>query len=165
MIANPIGPGATLRRKWHTWRSLPHRVRLLLLPAWLMLGVARLLIRAVPFRHLARQLGQPDGTAPWVPLVTPPQAARASQIRRVVMLAARLSPWQANCLPQALCAHVLLRLHGVPHALYFGVQRRADDATLQAHAWTASGPVHVTGGASFGQFTVVSVFVWGPSAR
>ena len=81
------------------------------------------------------------------------------QIGRAVRLAARYTPWDSNCFPQAVVARLLLGLYGIPYALFFGLRRDPDSGAMLAHAWVAAGRVRVTGGESFGQFTVVGVFV------
>lgn len=133
--------------------------RLWLLPAWLLLGMSRLMILAQPFRRLAPALGVHMGIAPWVPLLSADGEARALSIARIVQTAARHTPWASNCFPQAIVARLLLGLYGVPYALFLGVAHDAAGTALNAHAWVASGRVCVTGGRSFGKFTVVGCFV------
>lgn len=147
-----------LVRKWRSYGHLSAFSKFWLAPIWLLLGVSKALIFTIRFQRLATRLGQPVGVAPWVPLVTPPQQARALQIGRAVRLAAKYTPWDSNCFPQAVVARLLLGWYGVPYALYFGLARDAQTRETQAHAWVMSGPVAVTGGHSFAQFTVVGVF-------
>lgn len=146
-------------RKLKSLVQLPRFSLLWFLPAWLLLGISKALIFIVSFRRLAPHLGRLAGAAPWVPLIGPQQQARARQIGQVVRLAARYTPWNSNCFPQAVAARMLLGLYGVPYALYFGLMSDSVTTELKAHAWIASGPVRVTGGDSFGSFTVVGVFV------
>lgn len=130
-----------------------------LLPAWILLGLFRLAILLTPFRHLARWLGVHEGIAAWVPLLDPSAEARALSVARVVQTAARHTPWDSNCFPQALVARLLLGAYGVPYAVFFGVMRDVEANSLKAHAWVSSGRVSVTGGRSFDRFTVVAFFV------
>ena len=146
-------------RKFLSFVRLPLFTQLWLLPLWLTLGISKALIFTLSFRRLAPHLGQAMGVAPWVPLLDPAQQARALQIGRAVRLAARYTPWDSNCFPQAVAARLLLGWYGVPYALYFGLMRDAQSLEMKAHAWVSAGRVAVTGGASFGQFTVVGVFV------
>lgn len=140
------------------WR-LPQFAKLWLLPTWLLLGLSRILIRLLAFRRLARRLGVCERAACWIPLLDKRQEMRAAQIGQVVRLAARYTPWQSNCFPQALTARLLLGWLRIPCGLYFGLARGSDTNQLQAHAWVAAGRVPVTGGVSFDQFTVVGCFV------
>lgn len=139
----------------------PGFVRAWFLPVWLSLGLARLLILRVPIRHYAAWLGCRSDGAPWLPLVEAADEARARAISQVVRLAARYTPWQSNCFPQAIVARFLLRLHRIPHALFLGAAP-ADGRSLAAHAWVAAGPVRVTGGDGFGRFGVLGCFVYPP---
>lgn len=147
-----------LARKCRTLWHLPLFSKVWLLPLWCLLGASKALIFTIPFQRLAAHLGQACGVAPWVPVVSPAQRARALQIGRAVRLAASYTPWDSNCFPQAVAARVLLGVYGVPYALYFGLARDAQTRATQAHAWVMSGPVAVTGGHSFSQFTVVGIF-------
>jgi hypothetical protein len=145
-------------RKIHGFARLSWFERLWLFPAWLLLGIACLVILAVPFRRLAHVLGSHVGIAPWVPVLDAKDEARALSIARVVQTVARRTPWESNCFPQAIVARLLLGLYGVPCALFLGV-RDASGVELKAHAWVVSGRVCVTGGRSFDRFTVVGCFV------
>lgn len=148
-----------LRQKLVSFWRRPRFEQAFFIPTWLLLGVGRALVLLIPFRRLAPWLGENVGTTASVPLLAPHQIARAMQIKRVVLLASRYWPWDANCFAQALTARWLLALHGVPHALFFGVSRSAGGAAMRAHAWVAAGPVPVSGGSGFGEFGVVACFL------
>jgi len=127
-------------------------------PVWLMLGICRFLILTIHFRRMAPWLGEQAGIAPWVPLLDPGSENRARSVARVVQMASRYTPWESNCFPRAVVARILLGFYGVPYSLFFGVSRGSTDVEMEAHAWLVSGRVSVTGGASFGKFTVVRCF-------
>ncbi|MGZ8158145.1 MAG: lasso peptide biosynthesis B2 protein [Methylobacter sp.] len=150
---------STLARKARNFAHRPWFEKLWFIPIWLLLGASRFVILTVPFRRLAFWLGVHEGIAPWVPLVDSRSETKALSISRVVQMAAKYTPWKSNCFPQALTARILLGFYGVPYSLFFGVNRDAEDAMLNAHAWVASGRVRVTGRTSFDQFTVVGCFV------
>ena len=153
----PRTPIRTLTRKVRSFAGLPLFVKAWLVPTWVALGIARTLILAVPFRTLAPRLGTAQGTAAHVPLLTHAQESRARAIGRTVRLAARYTPWTSNCFPQAVVARVMLGMHGIPYAIHFGLMPDGD-AGMRAHAWVVAGRVPVTGGHSFGHYTVVGVF-------
>ncbi|VCU70047.1 hypothetical protein PIGHUM_02114 [Pigmentiphaga humi] len=151
---------AVWMRKLATLRRLPFFVLCWLVPAWCLLGIGRALVLAVSFRRLAPWLGrQQQAPAPWVPLLSREQERRARLVGRVVRIAARYTPWESNCFPQAIAGRVLLGIYRVPYVLCFGLTKKAGSATPLAHAWVAAGPVPVTGGLSFGRYAVVGVFV------
>lgn len=146
-----------IARKIESLRRQSGLTKLLLLPAWCLTAVARAAVLLLPFKWLARYLGSHLGTAAFIPLATHPQRVRALSIGRAVRMAATLAPWQANCQAQAIAARILLGLFGVPHAIFYGLAKDPI-AQLKAHAWVASGPIQVTGGYGFDEFTVVAVF-------
>jgi hypothetical protein len=154
-----------LLRKLRRFSTQPRFVQCWLTPVWLLLGLSRLLILVVPFARLAPRLGLHAGAASWVPLVSAAQQHRAQLIGRTIRLASRYTPWVSNCFPQAVAARMMLALHGIPHALYFGLAPETTPGLsgVRAHAWVAAGRVHVTGGPSFGVYTVVGMFVASPS--
>ncbi|MCG6941460.1 MAG: lasso peptide biosynthesis B2 protein [Thiohalocapsa sp.] len=158
-MTSPAGP-AVLPNKLRKLRREPGFVWLWLGPTWALLGLSRGLIALVPFRRLAPLLGTNVGVEPWVPLVSAVQAVRARLIGRSVQIAARYTPWESNCFPQAITARLLLGLYRIPFALYLGLARDRDNNDLSAHAWVTAGPMHVAGGgADFERFTVVGCFV------
>ncbi|XAY03983.1 hypothetical protein DSM112329_00809 [Paraconexibacter sp. AEG42_29] len=129
--------------------------------AWVLLGVSRFVIAAVPHARFARLLGRDLATAPAVPVVSPAQVARARTVCRAVARASAATPWESACYPQALTAHVLLSATRVPHATCFGVRREAESAELKAHAWVMAGPVAVSGGDGFADHATVRTYLWG----
>lgn len=155
-------PGQTARmliRKTRSFLRQPLFVQLWFPLVWILLGISKTMIFTVPFPRLAPRLGQPTGVAPWLPLLNEAQARRARLIGQAVRMTARYTPWDANCFPQAITARWLLGLYGLPYVFFFGLKRVADEAEgMKAHAWVAAGPVRVTGGYSFNQFTVVGCF-------
>ncbi|AAM34950.1 hypothetical protein NY99_10660 [Xanthomonas phaseoli pv. phaseoli] len=142
---------------------LPRFERLLLVPAWVLLGLVRAAVRWLGFRRLAPWLGDQVSVPPALPGLDARAERRALQIGRTVRLAARYTYWDSNCLAQALAAHYLLGLFRVAHLLCLGVTRSDDGAQLQAHAWVLAGSARVTGGRASERFTRVGCFV--PRAR
>lgn len=148
-----------LLRKLRTGFRQPLFVLLWLLPVWLLLNLCRLAIRVLSFRRLAGVLGLAQASSASIPLIGQRQRQRAIRIRQVVRLAARQVPWGVNCYPQALVACMLMELYRVPYCLCFGASRSPQAGSFAAHAWTAAGPVRVTGGESFSQYAVIACFV------
>lgn len=148
-----------LMRKVDKLCRQPLFVWIWLSPVWALLGFSKALIFVVPFNRLHPWLGDDAGIAPLRPLIDPLQIRRAIQIGHVINLAARLTPWNTNCFPQAIVARILLGLYKIPYALCLGVKRDPAESGLQAHAWVAAGSVNVTGGASFARYTVVAMFL------
>lgn len=148
---------------WRAFLGLPRFERCLLLPAWLLLGLARAAVLCLGFRRLAPWLGRSVAAPQPLPPLDARAQRRALQIGRTLRLAARRTPWDSNCLARALAANVLLRLFRVPHMLCLGVAR-SPGAQLQAHAWVVAGERSVTGGGA-GPHTRVGCFVACPEPR
>lgn len=149
-----------LRAKAASFRRQPLFVQAWFLPTWILLGISKALIFTLPFRRLAPWLGRRSAITPWVPLLTPDQEARARLVGQAVRIAARHTPWDSNCLPQAIAARALLGLYAVPYILCLGLTRNpGEPAGMMAHAWVAAGRVRVTGGLGFDQFTVVGCYL------
>jgi hypothetical protein len=146
-------------RKARSFMAVPLFVKLWLLPAWVLLGIGRIAVLCVPFRTIARCLGEELSTAASIPLLTTDQISRAAMVGQTVRLAARYAPWDANCFPQAIAAAALLKIYKIPYSIFFGLRKDALPSNgLAAHAWTMSGRIAVTGGRSFRKFTVVGTF-------
>jgi hypothetical protein len=149
-------------RKWSTWQELPWSVQALLLPSWCLLGIARLAVLLLPFRFIARWLGPEAGVTPFTPLLTDKQTILARNIGQSVALAARYTPWESLCQPQAMAARFWLGLYGIPCLVSYGV-KKSESNGLDAHAWVSAGPVAVTGGQrGWQEFTLVRSFI-GPA--
>ena len=89
------------------------------------------------------------------------EATQTSQIllttRRVqwaVSAAARYSPMEFVCFPQALAGYTMLRRRRVPSTLVYGVAR-SESGDLLAHTWLTVGEVDVLGGEAAEGFTEI----------
>lgn len=154
------GAASQLTRKIASWRSLPRRVQAMLLLSWCLLGIARLAVLLVPFRWIAAWLGSETGVAPFTPLLLGQETELARDVGQSIALAARYTPWESLCQPQALVARFWLGLFGIPCIVNYGV-RKDEKYGLAAHAWVCTGPVAVTGGQAWEEFVVVRSFVTG----
>lgn len=146
-------------RKLRSAARMPGRDLMLAITAWLLLWPARLAIRLVPLRHLSKIYGKDQGAAVTIPFAPAAAANRAEILRRAIALAVRNSPDAANCYPQALVAHLMLRFARIPHTIFFGLKQADGPSALAAHAWVMVGPVAVCGQNSFGEYRVVRSFV------
>jgi hypothetical protein len=145
-----------------------HRDQVLLMAAWLLLGLSRLAILVLPFsavRHALGERREPLQERPALHAVDLSDPARRRAVRTglAITIAARHTPWRSECYPQALTARIMLGLSRIPHVVSFGV-RRDDDGSLAAHAWVHAGDVPVTGGTGH-SYTEVGSFAWAPRSR
>lgn len=144
------------------WRRRTRAERLLLLEAFALLGVARLMVLAIPFKWLALSLGKSMHKAGPQADFADPNIAR--MIGRAVRSAANNTPWESVCLPQAVACQWMLKRRRIPATLYLGVAKNAEKPELlAAHAWLRCGDVILTGAPGCKRFRVVATFA--PSSR
>lgn len=152
-----------LKRKAQVFLRLPSFVKVWLIPTWIALAVANMLIYCVPFRRFARLLGEDTGAVRLAPILNARQQRSAEFIRRTIAIAARYAPFRSDCLRQALVTCCLCRLFGIPYALHLGASIESgtgqETGKLKAHAWVISGPLAVCGGGSQ-SFTALACFVF-----
>lgn len=135
---------------------LPGVERCLVLEALLRLGLARLAVRTRPFSQVVAGLGVRGQETP-VEALPPAQQVVARQVGWALRRVARLTPWDSNCLAQAIAARHMLHRRGLPVTVYLGA---ALDEThnLLAHAWVRSGQYFVTGSDGARRYGVVACF-------
>lgn len=158
MTSPSLKPLVRLLQKIRSGAQLGFSKIALVALVWLLLWPTRIAISLCPLRLLSRFFGHDCGADAVVPIVCDAQIARAYHIRTAIMLAVKYSPSSANCYPQAFLARILLMTTGIPHALFFGLERRSSASALKAHAWVMVGPVAVTGGHSFENHAVVRCY-------
>lgn len=118
---------------------------LIWLEAAVLLGFARLLVWALPFKYWVKLVGQPMSTSNAYERqqINPKSLSR---IQWAVKSAAYRVPWQAVCLPQAMVVKWMLGFRGQRSKLCLGLKAdglRADpqqNNKLAAHAWLDCGP-------------------------
>jgi hypothetical protein len=154
----PMTPWFTsLKNAPAKWRRRNGTERLLLLEAFVLLGVARLLVLTIPFRWLAGSLGKHMQES--VSTVEHADLRHAILIGQAVRSAAGNTPWESVCLPQAVTGKWMLKRRRIAGTLYLGVAKaEGTPEQLTAHAWLRCGDSILTGGPGHKQFTVVALF-------
>ncbi len=139
------------------WRRRSWVERFLLLEAFVLLGIARLLVLTIPFRWLARSIGKHMNESG--ENVDPAELQFARMVGQAIRSAANYTPWKSVCLPQAVAAQWMLIRRRIPATLYLGVAKNESlPQKLAAHAWLRCGQVILTGAPGHRQFTVVATF-------
>ena len=129
-----------MRRVSKVWQ-LPVARRWLLIEAALWLLAARLALRVLPFRWLARLFERP----PKGPEVVRAERARLrKEVRWAIHMATRQLPGRVVCFPRAVTAQVMLRRRGVGTTLYYGAATEAEGG-LTTHVWVQDGAEGVIG--------------------
>lgn len=129
----------------HRFLRLPNGERSLLAEAARSLALARLAVKAVPFRRLAPILSK-RGLAP-SRVGTPDQLDR---IGWAIQTASRHVPWRCRCLEQAIAGKMMLRRRGIANILWLGAAKDGERG-IAAHAWLQCGTWFVTGGTEGGR--------------
>jgi hypothetical protein len=139
------------------WRRRTRAERALLLEAFTLLGLARFAVLVLPFRWLAVSLGK--HMAETDARIDPSRLVHARMVGRAVRSAARYTPWESLCLPQAIAAQWMLKRRHVAGTVYLGVAKdKTKPEKLSAHAWVRTGDLILTGDKGHRQFTVVATF-------
>jgi hypothetical protein len=153
----PPRPETPLGKALSQLRACSWRERGLLLEAAFCLAAGRLAVLSVPFKRIASRLGKLQAVA--TVELTPRQTRRALRIAWAVAAIARRTPWQSNCLTQAIAGKAMLRRRGIPSTLYLGVAKlETQPERLIAHAWVGWGERFFIGGDGRQRFTVISTF-------
>lgn len=121
--------------------------------ALLLLRRARRELDRRPFKDLQAELAARAAKAA---MRSSSPAAAASQVGDAVASAARFVPG-ARCVAQSLAAQAMLVRRGVPSALQFGF-RRAEDGSVEGHAWLEATGRIVAGDGDLRGFTRTAVF-------
>ena len=117
----------------------------------------RLAVLALPFKTVSTWLGREGQTTP-VEALDPQQAQFAVRVARAIHRIQPFTPWDSNCLAQALTARKMLQRRGIPCTTYLGAAVQADRSGLIAHAWLRCGPWILTGGKERRRYKVVATF-------
>jgi len=135
--------------------SLDFKTLFLLIEATLLLGYARIRILNQPFSKIAPTLGQY--------MKETESHAEAEhrktlvQIRYILQVASRNTPWDSKCLARAIAGMQMLERRKISSTLYLGTTK--DEAgKLIAHAWLRSGSIYITGSEEMHRFTVTGMF-------
>ena len=125
--------------------------------AYLLLGIMRAGILILNFKRLSKNLEHHPESPSLTPL-EPWQSQLAKQIGWAVTTAARHTPWNSNCLAQALTAQRMLKRVHIPGMFYLGAKK--DEQQLEAHAWLQCDRMILTGKTGHEDYTVLSTFSW-----
>jgi hypothetical protein len=148
--ANPVH---ALRR----FLSRSREDRKLLLEALGALAVARVFALFLPFRRIARMIGDLGVEGP--EKEPPAQEEIAGRIGWAVAAMARYVPWDGRCLTQAIAGWRMLARRGIFGTVYLGVAGAPASADKMVfHAWLRCGSRFVTGGNGRLHFTVLANF-------
>lgn len=135
----------------------------LVLEALLRLGLARLAVKALPFQKVVSLLGEKGRETPQEPLPQD-QADTARRVSLAIRRTRRFTPWDSNCLAQAIAACQMLRRRGVPTTAYLGAALGGPKGMI-AHAWVRSGKQIITGFEGMRRYGIVARYAQGQGIK
>lgn len=138
-----------LMQKTVFWICRKLNAAMLMVIILVLLTLAQVLIRLVPFRFYVRLLRRP-AAGPTAPMSV------VRSLRRKLSLGVRWLPWHPKCLPQSVTGRLILSASGYASNLFLGV--KDDGNALAAHAWLKSGDMFVCGKSEAVDFGVVAEF-------
>ncbi|MCG2784735.1 MAG: lasso peptide biosynthesis B2 protein [Anaerolineae bacterium] len=143
-------------KKLRTFLLLPWIDKALVFEAILWLGLMRLAVLTLPFKRVSSLLGQAGASSPEAPLA-PSEAQTAIRVARAIRRTQPFTPWDSNCLAQALTARHMLARRGMPSTTYLGATIEGQKGII-AHAWLRCGPWILTGAQGHKRYKVVATF-------
>ena len=150
---------AVLKRKTHLFLHMRFKLKCLFVANFILCGIARAFINLLPLKDLAPYFGALHKNIIFSTILTRTQHNHAIKLRRSIALVAKYTPWDSNCLTQAMVAKFWCAYLNIPYVLYIGFTKDADKPSGYAsHAWLTAGPVAITGEHSFSSFNVVSSY-------
>lgn len=129
-------------------------MKMLVLYAWLIMGIVRLVLLIVPFRYLAPYLSR---SWPNECLNYKLKGNIIAKVLWAIRTASIYTPWQSKCLVRAVTGKIILRQYKVPNILYLGVAKN-ENKDLKAHAWLCFENNSIAEGRNDGVFTVIAEF-------
>ncbi len=137
--------------------ALSRLERWLTLEALLRLGLARFWVLTRRFPQVTPLLGRAGGETPAQEL-PPEQALYAQRVAQAIHRVRRFTPWDSNCLAQAITARQMLRRRRLPTTVYLGAALNDKQKAMIAHAWVRCGKRIVTGKEGMQRYGVVAKF-------
>ena len=129
--------------------------RRILLEAFILSGIFRLIVSFVPFKKYKKFIGKYNEVSSNE--IESDSIYLIDKISWAVNTIEKYTPWKSTCLVKAIVAQRLLKKRSIDSTLYLGLKKEKH-GTMQAHAWVRCGELIITGGENKEQFTEVAKF-------
>ena len=124
-------------------------------------GVARFCVICIPMRYWSHYLGIYNQNIILSTIISSEQQKKAIYIGRSIQLVSKYTPWNSNCLVQAMVAKFWCSFYRIPYILHIGFIKSAQASNgYQGHAWLKAGKVNVTGGDGLLCYGVVASYLY-----
>jgi hypothetical protein len=141
-------------KKIYNFSRLSFNTKLLLIEAYIQLGLARYL-KSIPFSKVAPSLGDEMKETPYS--IDSSNKEILSSISQAIQIMSSYTFWESQCLVKAIAGMKMLERRGIESTLYLGTAKD-ENGELIAHAWLRSGPYYISGADVMKGFTVVAKF-------
>lgn len=144
-----------LCRKTKTFIKFDNKYKFMLLEAFILSGIYKMIILIIPSKKMKRYFGTYNCESS-----ENIENENYKIIRKVgcaVKCVSDFTPWESKCLVQALTAQRMLKRRKIFSTVYLGVTKEGDNK-INAHAWLRSGRIFVTGGNNRYMFTQIAKF-------
>jgi hypothetical protein len=124
------------KKSWKLWKSFTAGQKLILLEALFFLTLAKLGVKLLPFKQLAKLIGsKAEGYINQDLEIKKLDQLRL--VRQMIGVASRNVFWSSVCLDQAIAAKWMLNRRKIKSRLHFGVlkDKQENENILKAHAW------------------------------
>lgn len=146
---------SVLIRKIKTFLKMPLLEKSMFFEAYILSGIYRFAILAIPFKKLKKYIGAyKKESSRQIPME---QYKVARRVLGAVNMATTRTPWESKCLVRALTAQRMLKKRNIYTTLYLGVGKDINNKML-AHAWLRCGEIILTGGRERTGFKEVAKF-------
>ena len=122
--------------------ELGFKKQLMLIEAYILSGLYRFAIMFLPFKYVKKQLGEAKTESTYE--VDDAVYQEAKQIRNIVLLACKYTPWESKCIVRAMLVQHFLKRKKIATTIYLGVNKD-ELQNMKAHAWIRCGEMIVTG--------------------
>ena len=146
-------------RKLKKFTTLDQKEKNLFYEACFWHAAVRTALSVSTFKRIASSLEYIGDAEDLSKTVVRDTAMTVLQIQKAINRASAYTPWHNSCLVEALTAHKMLKKRNIPGILYLGIAKQ-DRGEIEAHAWTISDDIIVTGGREVERFSVVSRYRW-----
>lgn len=146
--------------KVHVFWTLPLKNKGLFFFNFILCGIACGCVRLFKLQQISPYFGVQVRNVVCSTLLTPKQLHQALLLQRSIRLAVKYTPWNSNCLTQALVARFWCAVLKIPYVLYIGFTKDSNESSgFSSHAWITAGPIAITGELSFPDYSVIASYV------
>lgn len=139
--------------------KLPYREKLWLLFLYPYSGLIRVTILLLPFKVYSKYLGFHHKNITFSTLASIEETRISKRIGQIVEVTSNYTPWQSQCLVQAIMAKTLFSFYNIDYVIHLGAKTTNEPKEpIKAHAWTIVGCNVVTGKAGHKTYGILSTY-------